>query len=379
MIIAGLALAVLAAVIVAWPLVVRRDEVTDRNDAALAIFKDQLAEVDRDAAREQISEIEAHAAKTEIKRRMLAASRQGTSSTTTGGSWAIVASALLIPLGGAGIYNAIGSPETPSLPFAERAPEQNEAQELQTLVTELRSRLEADPDGGEARGWELLATTYMNMNRFDQAVFAWSQIINREEATSATWSQYSEALIAQANGLVSPPAREAAERALEIDPLNPGGTFYVALAMDQAGQGAAGRELLLDRIAQEREELPWMRIFRSEANRIGEGLGIDPVDLPERPDAPKGPTQEDIEAASQMSADEQQEFIRSMVNRLADRLADEPDDLEGWVQLARAYIVLEQPKDALAALKSAQPLTVDLPVDNQLRRLVEEGLAQLGG
>ncbi len=379
MILAGLALALLAVAIVAWPLIKKGEDVTDRNDAAMAIFKDQLAEVDRDAAREQISQNEAQAAKTEIKRRMLATSRQASQGTTSGGTWAIIGAALLIPLGGGAIYNAIGSPDTPSLPFAERGGEQDEAQELQNLVVELRSRLEDDPDGGEARGWELLATTYMNMNRFDDAVYAWSQIVEREEATSATWSQYAEALIAQGSGVVSPPAREAIERALAMDPANPAGTYYTALAMDQDGQGAAGRVLLLERISQETAPQPWMGVFLSEANRIGEGLGMDPVALSDFPDAPRGPSQEDIEAASEMSAEEQAEFIQSMVGRLADRLKDEPDDLQGWVQLARAYMVLERPEDALAALKSAQPLIVDLPEDDQLRQMVEAGLEQLGG
>ena len=379
MIFAGMALAVLAALFVAWPLIRGGREITNRNDAALAIFKDQLAEVDRDAMREQISEAEANAARTEIKRRMLSAARGTTVESHSSGRWVVLITALLVPLGGVGVYTLTGSPQTPSLPFAERSQEQSDAQELQNLVTTLRARLEEDPTGGEARGWELLASTYMNMGRFDDAVYAWTQIIDREEANSATWSQYAESLVAQANGAVTPTASEAIEKALQLDPNNPAGTYYQALAMDQSGQGAGARRLLLDRIAAGTQFEAWMEVLLAEANRIGDGLGMEQVSLPEFADAPRGPTQEDIEAASELSAQEQQEFIQSMVGRLADRLKEEPDDLEGWVQLARAYMVLERPEDALAALKSAQPLVKDLPENNQIRQIVEAGLAELGG
>ena len=62
-----------------------------------------------------------------------------------------------------------------------------------------------------------------------------------------------------------------------------------------------------------------------------------------------------------MAAGDRQKMIRSMVQRLADRLEDEPGDLEGWRRLARAYEVLGETakaKDAQArieALSKKQP------------------------
>ena len=50
-------------------------------------------------------------------------------------------------------------------------------------------------------------------------------------------------------------------------------------------------------------------------------------------------------------------FIRSMVERLADRLKDEPNDLKGWQRLARAYQVLgekEKAEEALARIRALQ-------------------------
>ena len=56
-----------------------------------------------------------------------------------------------------------------------------------------------------------------------------------------------------------------------------------------------------------------------------------------------------------MSAGDRQQMIRSMVQRLADRLEDEPDDLKGWQRLARTYEVLgeiEKAMDAQARIKA---------------------------
>jgi cytochrome c-type biogenesis protein CcmH len=52
------------------------------------------------------------------------------------------------------------------------------------------------------------------------------------------------------------------------------------------------------------------------------------------------PTAPDIAAAAQMSDSDRQAMIAVMVAKLADRLKVQPEDLEGWTRLARAYDVL---------------------------------------
>ena len=50
-----------------------------------------------------------------------------------------------------------------------------------------------------------------------------------------------------------------------------------------------------------------------------------------------------------MSPEERQAMIRGMVERLAARLDQNPDDKEGWTRLARAYDVLGETEKARAA------------------------------
>jgi cytochrome c-type biogenesis protein CcmH len=54
-------------------------------------------------------------------------------------------------------------------------------------------------------------------------------------------------------------------------------------------------------------------------------------------------------------------MIAGMVDQLAARLEDEPDDLEGWTMLGRSYAVLNRGKDAVAALTRASELAPNNP------------------
>lgn len=84
-------------------------------------------------------------------------------------------------------------------------------------------------------------------------------------------------------------------------------------------------------------------------------------DLPPLPqagagdDAPAapGPTAEQMQAAQEMSADDRQAMIQGMVERLADRLAEEPDDYDGWMRLGRAYGVMGNTAGAVDAYGNA--------------------------
>ncbi len=65
----------------------------------------------------------------------------------------------------------------------------------------------------------------------------------------------------------------------------------------------------------------------------------------------RGPSDADVAAASAMSQEDRDAMVRGMVEGLAARLENQPDDLEGWLMLIRSYAVLQ---DAPAARKAVQ-------------------------
>ncbi|WP_421883274.1 c-type cytochrome biogenesis protein CcmI [Pacificispira sp.] len=75
----------------------------------------------------------------------------------------------------------------------------------------------------------------------------------------------------------------------------------------------------------------------------------------------RGPSQEDVAAAQDMTAEERREMIEGMVGGLAARLEENPDDLQGWIMLGRSYTVLGRLDDADAALARASDLAPNNP------------------
>ncbi|MEP4886222.1 MAG: tetratricopeptide repeat protein, partial [Alphaproteobacteria bacterium] len=75
----------------------------------------------------------------------------------------------------------------------------------------------------------------------------------------------------------------------------------------------------------------------------------------------RGPTDEDIAAAANLDDAERQAMIQGMVDNLAARLEDEPDDLSGWRMLARSWEMLGNPGAAARAYAQAIALDPDHP------------------
>ncbi|MDJ0860338.1 MAG: c-type cytochrome biogenesis protein CcmI [Dinoroseobacter sp.] len=385
----GGGLAVLTALAVLLPVFRRRKEMLGRNESALEIFKDQLAEVDRDAARGLISGEEATAARSEIKRRMLALSKSsevGAGADNNNGIAVVVAAAVLIPMMGFWLYSIRGEPQTPSLPFAEREAEREGESEIATLATTLRNRLLEDPEGGPTDGWLLLGQTYMRMGRVEDAAEAFARIADRSDATSVVLSQYAEALIARENGVVTPRAAQAIERAMELDPRNPAATYYQAQFMAQEGRIREAHAMLIQRLQASQGFAPWMEIFVRQANQLAEEFGGQAVRLEDFAPmaqgggamAIPGPTTEEMEAAQEMSEEDRAAFVESMVERLATRLKEDPDDLEGWLRLARAYSVLGNTEGAAEAAVNARALADALPEGDPGRVATSAALNALG-
>lgn len=66
------------------------------------------------------------------------------------------------------------------------------------------------------------------------------------------------------------------------------------------------------------------------------------------------------------------EQIQGMVDKLAERLKERPDDADGWAMLGRSYAALNRPADALAAYKKVAELR---PKDAQALADLADGLA----
>ncbi|HLH95988.1 MAG TPA: c-type cytochrome biogenesis protein CcmI [Xanthobacteraceae bacterium] len=346
------AMAILA---VLWPLA--RGQAKHRSGSDLAVYRDQLAEIQRDRTAGQIGEAEAEAARIEVSRRLIGAADAASAAPAPLGSaianWhrrvvAIIA-LVLLPLGAVGFYLKIGSPGLPGQPLSARAAEIQD-HSIEHLVAQVEEHLAANPD--DARGWEVIAPVYLRLGRYDDAVKARRNVLRLAGESAARQADLGEALVGAANGIVTVEAKAAFERAVALDPQDVKSRYFLGLAAEQDGRRDEAAATWRSMLATAPEGADWTGFVRGELARI-EG----------------GPGPADVAAASNMSPDQRTAMIRGMVQKLADQLHKDGSDLEGWLRLVRSYMVLGERDKALAAAGDARHALASDP--EKLRRIDE--------
>ena len=349
-----------------------------RGGSDVAVYRDQLDEIARDRASGLIGEAEGEAAKVEVSRRLLAAAdaeQAATPDAVASPIWrrrivALVA-LVLLPLGAAVFYLMLGSPNIPGAPLAERAQAPREGRSVEELIAQVEQRAAANPNDG--RAWEVLAPVYMRLGRFEDSARAWQNAIRLNGATALRETDYGEALVAAANGVITVEAKAAFDRALALDKDDVKTRFYLGLAADQDGKRAEAGKIWRDLLTNAPSDAPWVPMVRQQLARIAPNAPPPNVAAPNA-SAP-GPSAGDVEAAGKMSADEQKQMIGGMVARLADRLKQDGSDIDGWLRLVRAYTVLNERDKAQAAAVDAKRALAAEP--EKLKR-VEDLVKELG-
>ena len=381
----ALAAAVLTALAVAAvliPVLRRHRRGPSRADYDLTVYRDQLRELESDRARGLVSEEQVEAARTEIERRMLRAARARDAAPATDAvnapepvdpgaraptGWRRRATAiglgLCIPALAAGIYASLGTPGLPGRPFAEverPAPRTEALAALNGPVEQLAARLEGEPDNLE--GWLLLGRSYVVLQRYPEAADALRRAATLSGGDPEVLAMLGEAIVWANDGMVVPEAVGAFRRVLDAQPDDPAARFHLALARAQAGAVREAYEMWLALAADTPADAIWRGDLEALIRQSAEVLGIEPGTVPSGPtmaDAPSGPTAEDMAAAAEMSPEERMAMIRGMVESLAARLEETPDDPEGWRRLAQSYAVLGEPEKAVDTLRRASELAPD--------------------
>lgn len=306
----------------------------------VTLYRDQLAEVARDVERGVMGAAEAESARIEVSRRLLAATdaAQKAEATPVRSSSRIVGLAMIlcVPVLSLGIYLAVGSPDLPDAPFAPRIAGPASDLPLDALVLKVEQHLKEHPD--DVRGWEVLAPAYIRQRNFQAAVSAWSRTMALGGETAARLAARGEAEVFAADGSLTPAARQDFAQAVSLEPSEPRAQYYLGLADIEDGHKEKAIARWKKLLADAPKDAPWRGSIEGELAAL------------ENP----GPSAADAQAAGNMTPEDRQQMIESMVGRLADRLEQKPDDLSGWLRLIRAYGVLGKPDAAASALTKAR-------------------------
>lgn len=357
---------------VLWPL--SRRTAVRREGRESAVYQDQLAEVDRDIANGLIGETEGAAARVEISRRLLAAAdaeRGSAVSSSLRLRRAVAMVALVgVPLLAGALYLHLGSPALPDFPLSSRTRAPVAGQSLDQLVAQVQAHLEKNPTDG--RGWGVLAPVLGRVGRFEDAAQAFRNAIRYDGDSAARRAGLGEALAGAANGVVTAEAKAEFERAVALDAGDAKARYFLGLAAEQDGRPKEAAALWQDLLSKSPPDAPWRPVLETALARVGAAA---PASTDGGSAKVPALSNETIASVQGMSEGDRGAMIRGMVDRLAARLKQNGDDVEGWLRLARAYMVLKEPDSARAARDDARRALAANEAD--LRKL-NEGLKALG-
>lgn len=389
-----------------WPLLRPSQTANDRLDHDLEVYRDQIREVEAELAANALTVQEADETKREIERRILRAADHGQSPKEPAAPAAITAVviALLLPALTFLLYTQLGQPTEKDQPLAERditapapAPQnlsKDQNQQINEMVARLATRLENQPDDRD--GWILLGRSYASMDRFEDAANVLRKALALSNDDAELQVAFGDILTKAAGGTITPEALRAFKTALTLAPQQLAARYFLALADLQAGQPKSAYDAWLALYKELPADSDNRVALAEQIRRVAQQIGVDPAsDLADagpanRPatssatssapksDAAPGPDRAAMAAAAELSPAERQEFIQSMVQRLADRLKDDPDDFSGWMRLGKAYGVLgktPQSADAYGHAASLRPNDPG-PLNAQVMALIQDASSE---
>lgn len=357
-------------------------------EADLAVYRDQLRELEAERERGLIGDSDVEGARAEVARRLIkrAQAEPETGTTTpadpsrTRAIYLAVAAAL--PVLAIGLYVMTGSPQLPARPYAERASvkgvDPTQAAGIVELIERVEARLKENPQDG--KGWNAIAPVYLRLGRYADAAHAFAEANRLEGESVRRLTGFAEATLMAENGVVTEPVRRATLRVLELEPGKIEVRVWLALAKEQDGDLPAAAAEYREILTKSPADAPWRqavvdRLALVEKKIAGvpdepKPAGVAPLPnaatpaeaapsaaaapSPQAPPASGAAPDGAAPDVAAMSPAEREAFIASMVARLAERLEKDGKDLDGWLRLARAYKVLGKDDEARGALKSAR-------------------------
>jgi cytochrome c-type biogenesis protein CcmH len=373
-------LALVAAGLVITPLL--RPASAEDTHPDIAIYKAQLTEIDRDLERDVLAKDEAERARTEIARRLLAASKADTAPLSARRP----ATALSLGIGAVvvaiafGIYLQIGAPGYGDVPLDARLATSDEMRanrpsqaELEAAaptlppveppadylaaIEQLRAIAPQRPDDLEA--WSLLAFHEAGLRNYAAAAAAQQRVIDIKGAAATTtdFEQLLDLQVVAAGGLVSPEAEVLIRTLLDEDENNPAGRYYLGALYNQTDRPDLAYRLWRDMAENGDPETFHVASARAQIEDAAFRAGIE-YSLP----TVRGPSSADIANAQNMTAEERQEMIGGMVAGRADRLANEGGPATDWARLITAYGVMGDTENARAIwVEAADVFGTDAP------------------
>jgi cytochrome c-type biogenesis protein CcmH len=240
------------------------------------------------------------------------------------------------------------------------------------MTARLAERLKRNPNDPE--GWRMLGWSYFNTGRFAPSAEAYAKAMALKPDNADFRSARGEALVKAADDHVTPEAKALFADALRLDAKDARARFYLGRAKAEAGDKNSALEdwiAILNEAAPDDASAPELR---QRIVELSKEIGVDvSARLPRAPAAAgggvletlrqqsaqpatardAGPSADDVRNAEAMAPTDRMAMIRGMVDRLASRLDQSPQDVDGWIKLIRSRKMLGEDEAARQTLQRA--------------------------
>lgn len=241
--------------------------------------------------------------------------------------------------------------------------------DVDVMIERLAKRLETAPDDGE--GFRMLGWSYVNTNKPDKAITAYKRALELLPQRADVHAGYGESLVGLAGGTVTPEAKASFDKAIKLDPKEPRARFFEALYKAQHGDRKEALAAWIDLANGGPADAAWQADLRKHIDETAKALGEDvsgrlnaapPVAAADRA-APPRIDSATVAAASALPPADQKAMVDKMVEGLAQKLAANPADPDGWIRLLRSRMVLKQADQAGRDLAIARRALAKTPAD----------------
>jgi len=335
------------------------------------VYRDQLSEIERDLARGVIAPDEATRLRSEVARRLLTADRMEANAVMTrpGPSSPLVMGAVALMIAaGFGGYAYVGQPGYTDLPLAKRIAEAEERRAdrlsqtaleaalpprppleaadpaFEALVEQLRAAVAARPD--DLQGQMLLARNEANMGNLTAAYTAQERVIALKGTEASVGDLLTQAtlMIQAADGQVSPLADVLLQKVMAREPANDTALFFSGISQMQVGRYDIAFRAWKEVMETAPANSPWRAEVQNRIESLAEVAGVRYA----LPETLVGPDAAAVAAAEDMSPEDRQAMIRTMVEGLSDRLATQGGTAQEWARLIGALGTLGELERARA-------------------------------
>jgi cytochrome c-type biogenesis protein CcmH len=211
-----------------------------RDAVNVAVYRDQLRELEADLRAGTLAPDQHEKARGEIEARLLADVGKGDAAAQPRRHTraAALALGLAVPICALAVYVAVGNPRALLPGTAEGANAHGvSAQQFEAMVSRLAARLKENPE--DAEGWMMLGRSYAVLGRFGESSQAYAKAAARTPGDAQLLADYADALaMAQGRTLQGEP-ETILRRALAIDPNNVKALLLAGTAAFNRNDGAA--------------------------------------------------------------------------------------------------------------------------------------------